>query len=485
MMSKKVIIIGGGLAGLSAGCYAAMNGFETQIFEHHATLGGVAASWKRGGYLIDGGIHFVMGYKPDTGMFKLLSELGAADPVLFTSMNDYGKFIHEPAGISLEIGSDIAEVAARLKTLAPADTVKIDEVFNGAYALCGHDLSTIGMSQPPELTSIFHKVWEMWRMISFARYFTGRYAKKMSDFVKEIQTPWLKDFFSHLFMPESPVWFIMMLLAIVSDKQAGYLAGGCLPFVLAIENRYKKFGGKITYKATVAKILVENDKVVGIRLDDGREFRADYIISCGDSYNTIFNLLEGRYLNEKIKSRYETWHLYQPYLMASYGVTIQFQNDIPFNTILLENPVIIGDESIRSLLIRIFNYSDHFAPAGKSVFQIEIETGFDYWFNLQKNDRAEYERSKSKLAEVLLSRVEKYYPGISGQVEVTDVATPYTTWRYTMNRKASWGGWMLGADTIMQPIERRLPGLINFTWPGTGYWVAYRESCIQGAMRYN
>ena len=39
-MAKKVIIIGGGLAGLSAGCYAAMNGFETQIFEHHSVPGG-------------------------------------------------------------------------------------------------------------------------------------------------------------------------------------------------------------------------------------------------------------------------------------------------------------------------------------------------------------------------------------------------------------------------------------------------------------
>ncbi len=30
-MAKKVIIIGGGLAGLSAGCYAAMNGFDVKF----------------------------------------------------------------------------------------------------------------------------------------------------------------------------------------------------------------------------------------------------------------------------------------------------------------------------------------------------------------------------------------------------------------------------------------------------------------------
>jgi phytoene desaturase len=468
-LSKKVIIIGGGLAGLSAGCYAAMNGFETQIFEQHAVPGGVAATWKRGGYLIDGGIHFVMGYKPGDGMFKLLNELGAAGPSLFTDMNDYGKFIHEPAGQSLILSGDLDALASQLKLLAPVDTGKIDEIFNGSRALRGHDLSTIGMSQPPELSSIFSRAKEMWIMLPIAKYFTGRYSKSMNDFVLEIKTPWLKDFFCNLFMPESPVWFVMMCLAIVADKQAGYLAGGCLPFVLEIEKQFRALGGKITYQAMVTRILVENDRAVGIRLNNGREFLANYVLSCGDGYNAIFNLLEGRYIDQKITERYETWPLCRPFLMASYGVNREFKNDVAFNTILLEKPITIGDELVKNLIIRIFNYSPHFAPAGKSVFQIEIETGFDYWINLQKNDRATYDHSKAKIAEELLGRVEKYYPGISSQVEVTDVATPYTTWRYTLNHKASWGGWMLGADNIMQSVERLLPGLGNFYM--AGHWV--------------
>jgi hypothetical protein len=65
-----------------------------------------------------------------------------------------------------------------------------------------------------------------------------------------------------------------------------------------------------------------------------------------------------------------------------------------------------------------------------------------------------YECAKKNAAKELLDRVDKYYPGIADQVEVMDVATPYTTWRYTMNHRASWGGWLLGADTIMQNIER-------------------------------
>jgi phytoene dehydrogenase-like protein len=39
-MSKKVIIIGAGIAGLSAGCYLRMNGYDTEIFELHTIPGG-------------------------------------------------------------------------------------------------------------------------------------------------------------------------------------------------------------------------------------------------------------------------------------------------------------------------------------------------------------------------------------------------------------------------------------------------------------
>ena len=55
-MLMKVNIIGAGVAGLSAGCYLQMNGFETEIFERHSTFGGLCTSWKRGGYTFESGL---------------------------------------------------------------------------------------------------------------------------------------------------------------------------------------------------------------------------------------------------------------------------------------------------------------------------------------------------------------------------------------------------------------------------------------------
>ena len=38
-MDKSIIIIGGGLTGLAAGCYGRMNGYHTSIFELHNAIG--------------------------------------------------------------------------------------------------------------------------------------------------------------------------------------------------------------------------------------------------------------------------------------------------------------------------------------------------------------------------------------------------------------------------------------------------------------
>ena len=47
MNEKTVAIIGAGIAGLSAGCYARMNGYQTRIFEAHNLPGGLCTGWTR------------------------------------------------------------------------------------------------------------------------------------------------------------------------------------------------------------------------------------------------------------------------------------------------------------------------------------------------------------------------------------------------------------------------------------------------------
>ena len=60
-MKSKIIIIGGGIAGLSAGVFGQKHGFETEIFEMHTVPGGQCTAWKRKGYMFDYCIAWLMG----------------------------------------------------------------------------------------------------------------------------------------------------------------------------------------------------------------------------------------------------------------------------------------------------------------------------------------------------------------------------------------------------------------------------------------
>jgi phytoene dehydrogenase-like protein len=154
--------------------------------------------------------------------------------------------------------------------------------------------------------------------------------------------------------------------------------------------------------------------------------------------------------------------------MVSFGVARLFRSDPPLNIFLLKEPIRLGPHNIDGFSLRIFNYGQTFAPSGKTVIQTMMETEWDYWEHLRKN-RAHYEAEKRRIAQEVLRRLEAHYPGLSSQVEMIDVATPYTTWRYTLNRRGSPMGWLITPKAMMAQIPRSLTGLRDFYM--AGQWV--------------
>jgi phytoene desaturase len=466
---KSVIIIGAGLAGLATGCYAQMNGYRSHIFEHHSHAGGVAAAWKRGDYLIDGGIHFVMSHRPGTALYELYHQLGIVPATRFVDLTTYGRFTDEVSGRSVEVTQDLDRLASDLKALSPTDARIADELVAGIRSLQGLDMSEVGLSKPPELMRPLDQLRDLWAMRRMLWYAMGKYGKSVARYTQDVQEPAFQVLVRNLFLPQVPVYFLFMLLALLADGQLGLIEGGCHDFVGAIEERYRDLGGQVTYQATVEEVLVENDAAVGIRLADGQQHRAAAVISAADGRSTIFKMLGGRYVNPEITSRYATWKTFRPLLMISYGVAREFPGEPAFATLMLERPLAVAEQPIKGIYVRILNYSARFAPPGKTVLQVELETEWDYWNDLQREDRARYEAEKERIATDVLQRLEAHYPGISAQVEVTDVTTPYTTWRYTLNHKGAWEGWLMTSEALKTPIERTLPGLSNFYM--AGQWV--------------
>ena len=189
MADKAITIIGGGLAGLAAGVYAQRNGYRTQIFEHSSQPGGVAAWWRRGGYHIDGGIHFLMGHRPGGVLSDLYRQVGTAAPETLIDMAEYGRFVDEAGGKSVLLTADLAQCAAALKGLSPADAGAIDDLIAGARAFQGAGAFDIGMGEPPELAGRLDTVRQFWGMRKVLRYFTGKYGRTAGAFAAGAPRP--------------------------------------------------------------------------------------------------------------------------------------------------------------------------------------------------------------------------------------------------------------------------------------------------------
>ncbi len=469
MSERTILIIGAGLAGLAAGVYAQRNGYRSHIFEHHSQPGGVAATWRRGDYTLEGGIHFLMGHRPGNPMYDLYRELGTADPADVADMTDYSRYVDEASGRSLTIVSDLEQLAADLKTVSPADSRAIDDLIGCANALRGPEIWSLGMGDPPELTGRLGQLQQLWAMRGVLRFYVGKYGQTVGHFTKTFHDPWLRRLVDNLFLPDVPLWFLGSVLGLLADRQMGLLLGGSQGFVQPIARGYKALGGGISYNATVDEILVEEGRAVGVRLANGDVVRSDAVISAADGQSTIFKLLGGRYADEKIRARYRDWRHIKPLVTATFGVARTFPSEPHLTTIFLKEPFTVAGEAVSGLGLRIFNYTDRFAPAGKSVIQAMFESPWDPWNDLQGRDRPAYDAEKEHVATEILRRLEAYYPGLTAQVEVTDVSTPYTIWRYTLNWRGAYEGWLPTASQIMTTLPRTLPGLNGFYM--AGQWV--------------
>ncbi len=446
MNNKSMIIIGAGLAGLSTGCYARMNGYKTHIFEHHTVPGGLCTAWRRKGYTIDGCIHFLIGCRPNSPFYSVCQELGVLKNNSFRIIKEFSSFLDEKTGQSLVVTSDLERLAADMKQMAPEDKGTTDEFITACQAVLG-----IMIGHKPEMME-----------------FLKKYNISVADFAKRFKNPLLRWYITNMCLPEMPVYSMFMILGLLAVGQLGVLEGGSLNLSLAIAERYRELGGEVTYGAFVEEILVESNSAVGIRLADGTVHRADVIVSAADGYSTIFQMLGGKFVDRSIQERYDQWPLFTPLHIISFGVNRQFPGEPPEKIILLKENINTGGKNVDGFRLRIFNHDPSLAPEGKTVVQAELYTDFDYWYNLQEK-RDLYDARKEKLANDVLHRLEGLYPGISSQVEMTDVATPYTFWRYTRNRRGSWEGWLPTPETVRTVIPNTLPGLANFYM--AGQWV--------------
>jgi len=466
-MRDSMIIIGAGVAGLSTGCYAQMNGYESRIFELHDKPGGLCTSWQRKGYTFDGCLHWLVGSRPSSSFNRIWQELGA---VQGREMVDHEVFTRLEAadGRAFTLYTNIDRLEAHLLELAPGDAEPI-RAFAGEL----RRFARVGDAMGAGPTGLLDAIWTGVRLLphmgalrKYSKMSTREYATRFSD-------PFLRESLDRLFdLPNFPMLGMLLTLGWMHNQDAGYPIGGSLAFARSIENRYVDLGGEINYRSRVDQILVEDDSAVGVRLSDGTEHHAEVVVSAADGHATIFDMLGGEYVDEKIRRTYEEWPIFQPIIQVSLGVGVDLSDEPHAIVYELTEPVTIAGEARERLSVKHYCYDPTLAPPGKSILVVMLESNYDYWQEIHK-DEERYDAEKKDIALRVMARLEKRFPPITGQIEVVDVATPMTYERYTGNWQGSMEGWLLTTETIGaamgRGMEQTLPGLRDFYM--AGQWV--------------
>ena len=467
---KSMIIIGAGFAGLAAGIYGRLNGYNTQIFEMHNQPGGLCTSWKRKGYTFDACVHWLVGSSPESSHHAMWRETGVAQDREFVYADEYCR-CEGADGRTIIFYADIDRLESHLLIMSPQDEDTIREFIKGIRMCAAFDFPSDNDPLPVRLKK---SVATFFTFMKYGRSFREWTKVTGETLANRFTDPLLKEAFREIWIPEFSVIFMLFTFAWLHHRNAGYPIGGSMPMSQALEARYRELGGVLHYNKKVTRILTSEERATGVRLVDGTEIAAARVISAADGHATLFNMLDGKYLDPKTREPYEKWPIFPSLLFVSLGVNRRF-DDIPVTvsgiTFPLREPVMIADKMWDRLPVHIYNQDPNMAPEGKTAVTVMLESDHEYWKKLA-DDRNVYVQKKDEIASLIIRLLEQRFPGISDQVEVTDVATPLTFERYTGNWKGSFEGWLItpeNAYTMTKPMPQTVPGLKDFYM--CGQWV--------------
>jgi phytoene desaturase len=465
--APSVVIIGGGIAGLSAGIFARANGFEATILEKHTILGGECTGWDRKGYHIDGCIHWLVGTKEGTPMNDLWKSVGALDGVEIYHPDTFLTFEHD-AG-TVPIYRDLSRLRASWLELSPADADAIDEFCATIEKMGAFEMEA---AKPVDLMSLVEKV-RYFASMKEAGAVLRRYGKVgLAEYAERFQHPAIREMFATFAPGDYAVAFLFFGLATFAKGQSSIPAGGSKALADRMVERYLALGGKIETGCEVVEVAIDGKQVTHVTSADGRTFVADHFIAACDAHAVFERLLGGRYRDSAFEKRFDDPETYPLASNTYVGLGLEAEvGDMPRTMRFGCDPIELGGEAITQITLNHYAYEPDFAPNGCTALTVALNhfgKGIEHWFSLA-GDRDEYRREKRRIGEAVREAIEAHFPHMAGKLTVLDVATPATYDRYCNAHRGAFMAFFPTIGSKMMAHTGRIKRLDNFVL--SGQWL--------------
>lgn len=424
-----VVVVGSGLAGMTAANLLAKLGHSVLLAEHHYNMGGLATWFKRkGGHILDISLH---GFP--SGMIKTFRKYWTkeiADSVIrlkgirfdnpqFQLVTTFDKT--DFTNILLDRFGIVKEV--------------IDDFFSTARNMNFYD----------ELKMTTRELFE--------KFFPGR--KDVWRFLMEPIT------YANGSTLDDPALSYGIVFSNFMDKGVFTYQGGTDDLIKKMKKELMKNGVDIRTHCLVEKVHLKGKSVRGVQIN-GQDIECRSVLSNSNILSTIYKLVGDEnfspaFIDEVKKVRLNDSSC-QVYIGIKKGEKIDNVGDLLFTSVAEEyNTEKILDKHVTS---RTFSfYYPEMRPKSNS-FSIVSSTNarFTDWANLSDE---QYELAKKHLIEDTLDALEKYVPDIRKKADYFEAATPKTFKRYTLSPAGTSFGTKFEGLKISRDLPMQIHGLFH------------------------
>ncbi|MBN2610465.1 MAG: phytoene desaturase [Bacteroidales bacterium] len=291
-MSKKVLIAGAGLGGLSAALRLAKRGYQVEIIEKNSQAGGRLNQIKKDGFTFDTGPSFFsMSYE----FTEFAEDCNIRLPFKFYELDPLYTVNFKNSPVTYHLYRDVKKLAEQFKHVEPNfeenarkylekskqifhDT--FDIVIKSNYDSVYHYLKTLSKVNPGHVNVLFRNYWQQ-----VSKYFKSEDARQIISLVA-------------FFLGRTPfdTSGVYTLLSYTEFMHDGYynVEGGMYKIVEGIVDELKKENVKITYNTEITGFESENNRLVSLIDDKNRKWDADIFLVNADA--AVFR---GRIFNRK------------------------------------------------------------------------------------------------------------------------------------------------------------------------------------------
>ena len=470
------IVIGSGIGGLVTATQLAAKGARVLVLESYLIPGGSAGYFERNGYRFDVGASMIFGFG-DRGTTNLLTRaLEAVDMNIETIPDPVQIHYHLPEDLELKVHREYEDFVGELSALFPHEKEGIRKFYDECWRVfnCLNAMELLSLEEPRYLMRVFFQ--HPLACLGLVKYLP----QNVGDIARRyINDPKLLKFIDI----ECYCWSVVpaeltpMINAgmVFSDRHYGginYPKGGVGQIAQKLVEGLEKKGSTILYKSRVKRIIVDNNRAVGVELVNNTRYYGDRIVSNATRWNTFQSLLP----EEMLPASEERWQ--KRYQKSPSFVSLHLGVDasvLPEGTechhILLENWEKM-EESHGTIFVSIPTLLDpDLAPQGHHIIHTFTPSWISQWKGLSYSD---YEAQKEEVANQIINRLEAIFPGLSAGLDYQEVGTPRTHRRFLNRQDGTYGPIpqrkLLGL--LGMPFNRTaIPGLYcvgDSTFPGQG-----------------